>query len=43
VIKYKDFIELESEQVCKEKGKMNMEGKEYVVEDGDIMNFKFNV
>lgn len=43
VIKYKDFIELGSEAACKEKGKMNMEGKEYVVNDGDIMNFKFNV
>lgn len=43
VIKYKDFIELGSEAACKEKGKMNMEGKEYVVQDGDIMNFKFNV
>ncbi len=43
VIKYDDYIDLGSEQACKEKGKMNMEGKEYVVEDGDIMNFKFNV
>jgi GTP-binding protein YchF len=43
VIKYDDFLSLGSEQACKEKGKMNMEGKEYVVADGDIMNFKFNV
>lgn len=43
VIKYNDFISLGSEQACKEKGKMNMEGKEYKVDDGDIMNFKFNV
>lgn len=43
VIKFKDYIELKSEQACKEAGKMAMEGKEYIVEDGDIMNFKFNV
>jgi len=43
VIKYNDYINLGSEQACKEKGKMNLEGKEYVVDDGDIMNFKFNV
>lgn len=43
VIKYDDFVDLGSEQACKEKGKMNMEGKEYIVQDGDIMNFKFNV
>ncbi len=43
VIKYKDFIELGSEAAVKEAGKMAMEGKEYVVQDGDIMHFKFNV
>ncbi|MEQ8324433.1 MAG: redox-regulated ATPase YchF [Vicingaceae bacterium] len=43
VIKYEDYINIGSEQAVKEKGKMNMEGKEYVVEDGDVMNFKFNV
>lgn len=43
VIKYSDFIELGSEAACKEKGKMNVEGKEYVVQDGDIMHFRFNV
>lgn len=43
VIKLKDFLALGSEQACKEAGKMNMEGKEYVVQDGDIMHFKFNV
>ncbi len=43
VIKYNDYVQLKSEQACKEAGKMAMEGKEYVVEDGDIMNFKFNV
>ncbi len=43
VIKYADYIELESETACKEAGKMSMEGKTYVVQDGDIMHFKFNV
>jgi len=43
VIKYADFIALGSESACKEAGKMNVEGKEYVVSDGDIMHFRFNV
>jgi ribosome-binding ATPase len=43
VIKLKDFTELGSEQACKEAGKMAMEGKDYIVQDGDIMHFKFNV
>ena len=43
VIKYNDFITLKSEAACKEAGKMNVEGKEYVVQDGDIMHFRFNV
>lgn len=43
VIKYNDFVTLGSEAACKEKGKMAVEGKEYVVEDGDIMHFRFNV
>jgi len=43
VIKYADFTNLGSEAACKEAGKMNVEGKEYVVEDGDIMHFRFNV
>jgi len=43
VIKYEDFIALGSESAVKEAGKMNVEGKEYVVEDGDIMHFRFNV
>ena len=43
VIKYNDFITLGSEAACKEAGKMNVEGKEYIVEDGDIMHFRFNV
>ncbi len=43
VIKYDDFIALGSEAACKEAGKMNVEGKDYVVQDGDIMHFRFNV
>jgi GTP-binding protein YchF len=43
VIKYNDFIALKSEQACKEAGKMAVEGKDYVVQDGDIMHFRFNV
>ncbi len=43
VIKYNDFITLGSEQACKEVGKLSVEGKSYIVEDGDIMHFRFNV
>lgn len=43
VIKFEDFSNLGSESACKEAGKMNVEGKEYVVQDGDIMHFRFNV
>ena len=43
VIKYDDFIQLESEAACRAAGKLGIEGKEYVVQDGDIMHFLFNV
>ncbi len=43
VIKYDDFIKYGSEIACKDAGKMNVEGKEYVTQDGDIMHFRFNV
>lgn len=43
VIKYDDYIALGSEAAVKEAGKMYVEGKDYVVEDGDIMHFRFNV
>ena len=43
VISFTDYESLGSEQACKENGKMRLEGKEYVVEDGDVMHFKFNV
>jgi GTP-binding protein YchF len=43
VIKLTDYQQYKSEAACKEAGKMNVEGKEYVVADGDIMHFRFNV
>ena len=43
VIKYEDYIAYGSETAVKEAGKMSVEGKEYVVQDGDIMHFRFNV
>jgi GTP-binding protein YchF len=43
VIKYDDYVQFGSESACKEAGKMNVEGKEYTVRDGDIMHFRFNV
>jgi ribosome-binding ATPase YchF (GTP1/OBG family) len=43
VIKYDDFTALGSEAACREAGKLNVEGKEYIVSDGDIMHFRFNV
>jgi GTP-binding protein YchF len=43
VIKYDDYIHFGSEAAVKEAGKMNVEGKDYVVQDGDIMHFRFNV
>ena len=42
-IKYEDYIKYGSEAAVKEAGKMGVEGKEYVVQDGDIMHFRFNV
>ncbi|MBR5899705.1 MAG: redox-regulated ATPase YchF [Muribaculaceae bacterium] len=43
VIKYDDYVSLGGETAVKEAGKMGVEGKEYVVQDGDIMHFRFNV
>ena len=43
VMKYNDFVEFGSEPAVKEAGKFRVEGKEYVVADGDIMHFRFNV
>ena len=43
VYRFEDMDELESEQAIKEAGRMRMEGKDYVVQDGDVMRFRFNV
>jgi ribosome-binding ATPase YchF (GTP1/OBG family) len=43
VISYEDFVQYGSEAKCKEAGKFKVEGKEYVVKDGDVMHFRFNV
>jgi ribosome-binding ATPase len=43
VMKYKDFISLGSEHACKEAGKLYIEGKSYIVDDGDILHIRFNV
>lgn len=42
-ISYDDYVKFGGEQACKEAGKMRSEGKEYVVQDGDLLNFLFNV
>jgi ribosome-binding ATPase len=43
VIAYDDFINYKSEAACRENGKLRIEGKEYLVKDGDVMHFRFNV
>ncbi|NVJ72066.1 MAG: DUF933 domain-containing protein, partial [Flavobacteriaceae bacterium] len=43
VIAYDDFVNFGSEAKVKEAGKMRVEGKEYIVKDGDVMHFRFNV
>ncbi|MEO6489154.1 MAG: redox-regulated ATPase YchF [Ferruginibacter sp.] len=43
VISYDDFIKYRSEAACRENGRLRIEGKEYVVQDGDVMHFRFNV
>ena len=43
VISYEDYIEYGSEMKVKEAGKMRLEGKDYIVSDGDIMHFRFNI
>ena len=42
VISYEDFVNLGGEAKCKESGKLRLEGKDYVVQDGDVMHFRFN-
>ncbi len=43
VIKYKDYITLKTESACRDAGKLFIEGKNYIVEDGDVLNIRFNV
>lgn len=43
VIKYDDYVKYGSEQACREAGKIAVEGKQYTVQDGDVIHFKFNV
>jgi GTP-binding protein YchF len=43
VIAYEDFITYKSEAACRENGRLRIEGKDYVVHDGDVMHFRFNV
>jgi ribosome-binding ATPase len=43
VIAYEDYVKYGSEAACKDAGKLSVEGKEYVVQDGDVMHFRFNV
>lgn len=43
VISYEDFLHYKSEVACRENGRLRIEGKEYIVKDGDIMHFRFNV
>ena len=43
VVAYDDFIALGSEAAAKKAGKYRLEGREYVVQDGDIVHFRFNV
>ena len=43
VIAYDDFVHYGSEAACRENGRLRIEGKEYIVQDGDVMHFRFNV
>ena len=43
VIKYEDYLQYGSEAAVREAGKLGIEGKDYIVQDGDIMHFRFNV
>ena len=43
VIKYADFIKYGSEAACRDNGKLAVQGKDYLVDDGDILHFRFNV
>ena len=43
IISFEDYMIHKSESLCKEKGKLRQEGKEYEIRDGDVINFLFNV
>jgi ribosome-binding ATPase YchF (GTP1/OBG family) len=43
VIRWEDLVALKSEAKCREAGKLAIEGRDYVVRDGDVMHFRFNV
>jgi ribosome-binding ATPase YchF (GTP1/OBG family) len=43
VIGFADYIQYKSEAACRDAGKLRIEGKEYLVKDGDVMHFRFNV
>lgn len=43
VISYDDYLQYGSEAICRENGRLRIEGKEYIVKDGDVMHFRFNV
>ena len=43
VIAYEDFIQFKGENGAKDAGKWRLEGKDYIVQDGDVMHFRFNV
>ncbi|HSC52371.1 MAG TPA: redox-regulated ATPase YchF [Phnomibacter sp.] len=43
VIAYNDFVQYGSEAACRDNGRLRIEGKEYIVKDGDVMHFRFNV
>jgi ribosome-binding ATPase YchF (GTP1/OBG family) len=42
-MRVEDLLELKTEAACRLQGKLRIEGKEYVVQDGDVMHFRFNV
>jgi ribosome-binding ATPase YchF (GTP1/OBG family) len=43
VVAWEDLVELGSEAKCREAGKLRVEGREYLVQDGDVVHFRFNV
>ena len=43
VTRYQDLLELGSEAKCREAGRLRVEGKDYVIQDGDVVHFRFNV